>query len=86
MGLTGTEFELITRGIAPASRRMLIKQGSASVVAELNLDGFDDELAILSGRTDVVDDVIVLPYGAIYHIRFTAQQEVDRPLGFGRTR
>ncbi len=55
MGLTGTEFELITRGIAPSSRRMLIKQGGSSVVAELNLNGFEDELAILSGRTETVE-------------------------------
>jgi type IV secretion system protein VirB4 len=29
----------------------LIKQGQNSVVAELNLRGFDDELAVLSGNT-----------------------------------
>jgi type IV secretion system protein VirB4 len=29
----------------------LIKQGHASVVTELDLSGFDDDLAILSGRT-----------------------------------
>ena len=34
---------------------MLIKQGGSSVVAELNLNGFDDELAILSGRTETVE-------------------------------
>jgi type IV secretion system protein VirB4 len=51
MKLTAREFELIARELTPESRRFLIKQGHASVVAELDLSGFDDELAILSGRT-----------------------------------
>ena len=51
MKLTGREFELVARELTPESRRFLIKQGHASVVAELDLSGFDDELAILSGRT-----------------------------------
>ena len=51
MKLTAREFELIARDLTPESRRFLIKQGHASVVAELDLGGFDDELAILSGRT-----------------------------------
>ena len=51
MKLTAREFELVARELTPESRRFLIKQGHASVVAELNLSGFDDELAILSGRT-----------------------------------
>lgn len=49
--LTGREFELISRELSIESRRFLVKQGHNSVVAELNLDGLDDELAILSGRT-----------------------------------
>ena len=51
MKLTGREFELVARELTPESRRFLSKQGHASVVAELDLSGFDDELAILSGRT-----------------------------------
>ena len=51
MKLTAREFELVARELTPESRRFLIKQGHASVVAELDLSGFDDELAILSGRT-----------------------------------
>jgi type IV secretion system protein VirB4 len=51
MKLTAREFELVARELTPESRRFLIKQGHASVVAELDLTGFDDELAILSGRT-----------------------------------
>ncbi|MET4690704.1 VirB4 family type IV secretion/conjugal transfer ATPase [Sinorhizobium fredii] len=49
--LTEREFFLIARELSNESRRFLVKQGHNSVVVELNLDGFDDELAILSGRT-----------------------------------
>ncbi|QTK81729.1 Type IV secretion system protein virB4 [Agrobacterium tumefaciens] len=49
--LTEREFELISRELSLESRRFIVKQGHNSVVAELNLNGFDDELAILSGRT-----------------------------------
>lgn len=48
--LTEREFEIV-RGLGEKSRRFLIKQGQNSVVAELNLRGFDDELAVLSGNT-----------------------------------
>jgi type IV secretion system protein VirB4 len=41
--------------MAPGSRRFLVKQGQNSVVAELNLKGFDDELAVISGTTDNVN-------------------------------
>lgn len=52
--LTEREFELIGRELSNESRRFLVKQGHQSVVAELNLSGFDDELAVLSGRTSNV--------------------------------
>ena len=48
--LSEKEYELI-RDLPEKSRRFLIKQGSNSVVAELDLRGFDDELAVLSGNT-----------------------------------
>ena len=48
--LTEREFEII-KELGEKSRRMLIKQGENSVVAELNLRGFNDELAVLSGNT-----------------------------------
>jgi len=53
--LTEREFELISRELSVESRRFIVKQGHNSVVAELNLNGFDDELAILSGRTANVE-------------------------------
>ena len=53
--LTDTEFRLIKEELAPESRRFLVKQGQNSVVAELDLGGFDDALAVLSGRTETVE-------------------------------
>ncbi|MEZ2127897.1 MULTISPECIES: VirB4 family type IV secretion/conjugal transfer ATPase [unclassified Sinorhizobium] len=53
--LTEREFELISRELPIESRRFIIKQGHNSVVAELNLNGFDEELAVLSGRTANVE-------------------------------
>jgi type IV secretion system protein VirB4 len=53
--LTEREFELIHRELTPESRRFLIKKGRDSVVAELNLKGFDDELAVISGTTETVN-------------------------------
>lgn len=52
--LSEREFQLIKEDMAPGSRRFLFKQGQSSVVAELNLQGFDDELAVISGTTDNV--------------------------------
>ncbi|HEX5776702.1 MAG TPA: transporter, partial [Caulobacteraceae bacterium] len=54
-GLTGREFALVREELSPQSRQFLVKQGLDSVVAELRLDGLDDDLAILSGRTETVD-------------------------------
>ncbi len=53
--LTDTEFLLIKEELAPESHRFLVKQGHNSVVAELDLAGFDDALAVLSGRTETVE-------------------------------
>ncbi|RTL99724.1 VirB4 family type IV secretion/conjugal transfer ATPase [Ancylobacter aquaticus] len=55
--LTEREYELISRDLQKASRRFIVKQGHGSVVAELNLAGFDDEMSILSGTTAGVDDL-----------------------------
>ncbi|CAN7623125.1 VirB4 family type IV secretion/conjugal transfer ATPase [Pararhizobium sp. LjRoot238] len=53
--LTEREFELVSRELSVESRRFIVKQGHNSVVAELNLRGFDDDLDILSGRTANVE-------------------------------
>lgn len=48
-GLTGHELDLV-RALPDTSRCFVIKHGTDSVVARLNLDGMDDVLTILSGR------------------------------------
>ncbi len=49
--LTDREFRLIKEELQPGSRTFLIKQNHVSVVAKLDLQGFDFELAVISGRT-----------------------------------
>jgi len=50
---TPSEFELITREL-PGTRAFLLKQGTQSLVAQLDLGGMDDALAVISGRTATV--------------------------------
>jgi type IV secretion system protein VirB4 len=59
-GLTEREFRLIREELEPGSRRFLIKQGHQSVVCELNLKGFETELAVISGRRSALDVVHAL--------------------------
>jgi type IV secretion system protein VirB4 len=54
-GLTEREFRLIKDELEPGSRRFLVKQGHQSVVCELDLKGFDQELAVISGRRANLD-------------------------------
>ena len=49
-GLTEREFSLIKEQLEPGSRMFLIKQAHHSVVCQLDLKGFDGELAVISGR------------------------------------
>ncbi|HTW73691.1 MAG TPA: VirB4 family type IV secretion/conjugal transfer ATPase [Steroidobacteraceae bacterium] len=49
-GLTEREFRLIKERLEPGSRSFLIKQGHHSIVAQLDLKGFDAELRVISGR------------------------------------
>lgn len=54
------EFEII-KNMGEESRMFLVKQGHTSMIGRLNLGGFDDELAILSGSSDnnqLADDII----------------------------
>lgn len=48
--LTEREFRLIKEELEPGARTFLIKQGHVSVVAKLDLKGFDFELDVISGR------------------------------------
>lgn len=57
---TVAEFDII-RNFGEESRMFLIKQGHTSMIGYLDLNGFDDELAILSGSTDnneLLDEII----------------------------
>ncbi len=53
-GLTEREFKLIKEQLEPGSRMFLVKQAHHSVVCQLDLKGFDGELAVISGRTQQV--------------------------------
>jgi type IV secretion system protein VirB4 len=50
-GLTEREFKLVKDQLEPGSRMFLVKQAHHSVVCQLDLKGFDAELAVISGRT-----------------------------------
>ena len=54
-GLTDREFRLIREQLAPGSRMFLVKQGHHSVVCRLDLQGFESELAVISGRASQVE-------------------------------
>jgi type IV secretion system protein VirB4 len=56
-GLSDREFELVRTELTPGSRRFVIKQGRESVVAELDLKGFDPELKVISGRSQTVAEL-----------------------------
>lgn len=49
--LSEKEYQLI-KNLDEKSRQFLIKQGEGSVVAEMNLAGMHDEIAVLSGNTE----------------------------------
>jgi type IV secretion system protein VirB4 len=53
-GLTDREFRLIKEEFEPGSRMFLVKQSHHSVVCQLDLKGFDAELAVISGRATQV--------------------------------
>ena len=52
--LTEREFELIKAELQPNSHQFIVKQGQSSSVNTLDLNGFDEELAVISGTTDKV--------------------------------
>ena len=55
LGLSEREFKLIKEQLAPGSRCFLVKQGHHSVVCQLDLKGFEAELAVISGRASELD-------------------------------
>jgi type IV secretion system protein VirB4 len=54
-GLTEREFRLIKEQLSPGARTFLVKQGHHSVVCRLDLQGFEAELAVISGRASQVE-------------------------------
>ena len=54
-GLTEREFKLVKEQLEPGSRMFLVKQGHYSVVCQLDLKGFDAELAVISGRASALE-------------------------------
>ena len=58
--LSEREYELIARELTPGSRRFLVKQAGQGVVCELDLKGFEFELAVISGRAASVQRVSAL--------------------------
>jgi type IV secretion system protein VirB4 len=53
-GLSEREFRLVKEQLEPGSRMFLIKQAHHSVVCQLDLKGFNSELAVISGRAHQV--------------------------------
>ena len=54
IGCTPAEYELVSQEL-PGTRGFLLKQGTHSLVAQLDLSGMDDVLAVMSGRTKTVE-------------------------------
>ena len=54
-GFSEREFLLIKQELQPGDRNFLIKQGSNSIVARLDLKGYDFELDVISSRTANVE-------------------------------
>jgi type IV secretion system protein VirB4 len=53
-GLSKREFCLVKEQLEPGSRMFLVKQAHRSIVCQLDLKGFDAELAVISGRAALV--------------------------------
>jgi len=56
-GLTQREYTLIKEQLEPGSRLFLVKQSHHSIVCRLDLQGFDAEISVISGRADRVQRV-----------------------------
>ncbi len=55
LGLSEREFRLIKEQLTVGSRQFLVRQGSQSVVCQLDLKGLKGELAVISGRARSVE-------------------------------
>jgi type IV secretion system protein VirB4 len=59
-GLSEAEYDIVRSLAAQGGRRLLVKQGHASAICELDLSGLDDFITVLSATTDnvaLLDDI-----------------------------
>jgi len=65
-GLTEREFKLLKEQLEPGTRMFLVKQGHHSIVCQLDLKGFNAELAVISGRASEVERMhrLIAAYGS----------------------
>ena len=65
-GLSEREYHLVKEELSPGSRSFLLKRGRHSAVCQLDLKGFDPELAVISGRATSVEflNQLIAEYGA----------------------
>jgi len=83
---TEREFRLIKEELEPGGRTFLIKQGHVSVVAKLDLKGFDYELDVISGRARNVTLMkqLIAEHGedpAAWLPKFRQARDADRAAG-----
>ena len=66
-GCTEGEFDAV-KALQENGRRFVVKQGQNAVVCELDLNGFDDDLAIMSGTTPniAILERVLAEYGEAY--------------------
>jgi type IV secretion system protein VirB4 len=81
--LSEREFKLLKEQIEPGSRLFLIKQGHHSIVCELDLKGFDAELAVISGRASALERLHRLieklgPAPAVWLPEFLSSESINR--------
>jgi type IV secretion system protein VirB4 len=55
--LSEREFKLLKEQMEPGTRMYIVKQGHHSIVCQLDLKGFDPELAVISGRASTVEQM-----------------------------
>ena len=83
---TEREFRLIKEELEPGGRTFIIKQGHVSVVAKLDLKGFDYELDVISGRARNVALMkqLIAEHGedpAVWLPKFRQARDADRAAG-----
>jgi type IV secretion system protein VirB4 len=86
-GLSEREFKLIKEQLTPGSRMFLVKRGRHSAVCQLDLKGFDAELAVISGRASSVEFLSQLiadrgPEPSRWLAEFCARYSRDRAPSF----